>query len=143
MKGKIELVWCCLLATLLLSGLVFAKDKDSGVLTLQGEIMDSQCAFNVHSTSQSHESMTEKGVFGRDARSCTLHCAKDMAGVFVLVVKKDVYRLDNQDEAELFAGHRVKVSGTLDAKTHTLHVLKMEDDQDAGSVAKNPASQNH
>lgn len=142
MKDKIELVWRCLLAALLLSSLAIAKDKD-GVLSLQGEIMDSQCAFNVHSTTQSHDSMTEKGVFGRDARSCTLHCAKDMAGVYVLVVKKDVYRLDNQDQAELFAGRKVKVSGTLDAKTRTLHVLKMEEDQDPNSVVKNPASQSH
>ena len=142
MKDKIELVWRCLLAALLLSSLAVAKDKD-GVLSLQGEIMDSQCAFNVHSTTQSHDSMTEKGVFGRDARSCTLHCAKDMAGVYVLVVKKDVYRLDNQDQAELFAGRKVKVSGTLDAKTRTLHVLKMEEDLDPNSVVKNPASQSH
>ena len=142
MKDKIKLVWLCLLATLLLSGLALAKDKD-GVLTLQGEIMDSQCAYNVHSTTQSHDSMTEKGVFGRDARSCTLHCAKDMAGVYVLVVKKDVYRLDNQDQAELLAGRKVKVSATLDAKTHTLHVLKMEEDLDPNSIAKNPASQSH
>ena len=143
MKEKIELVWRCSLIALLLAGLAVAKDKDSGVLVFQGEIMDSQCAFNVHSTSQSHDSMTEKGVFGRDARSCTLHCAKEMAGVFVLVVKKDVYRLDTQDQAELYAGHKVKVSATLDAKTHTLHVLKMEDDQDSNSITKNPASQNH
>ena len=142
MKDKIELLRRCLLAALLLSSLAIAKDKD-GVLSLQGEIMDSQCAYNVHSTTQSHESMTEKGVFGRDARSCTLHCAKDMAGVFVLVVKKDVYRLDNQDQAELFAGRKVKVSGTLDAKTRTLHVLKMEEDQDPNSVVRNPASQSH
>ena len=66
-----------------------------------------------------------------------------MAGVYVLVVKKDVYRLDNQDQAELFAGRKVKVSATLDAKTRTLHVLKMEDDQDAGTLIRNPASQNH
>lgn len=130
MKEKIKLVLSSFLIALVLlaSSLAKDKDKDSGILTLQGEIMDSQCAYNVHSTSQSHESMTEKGVFGRDARSCTLHCAKEMAGVFVLVSKKDVYRLDNQDQAEVFAGHKVRVSGTLDAKTHTLHVLKMEDD---------------
>ena len=143
MREKIRLVSRSSLIALILVASSLAKDKDSGILTLQGEIMDSQCAYNVHSTSQSHESMTEKGVFGRDARSCTLHCAKEMAGVFVLVSKKDVYRLDNQDQAELFAGHRVKISATLDAKTRTLHVLKMDDDQDPGSVAKNAVSQSH
>lgn len=131
MRSKIDMktVWLFFLAALVFTSAAVAKDKDQGVLVLQGEIMDSQCAYNVHSTSQSHESMTEKGVFGRDAKSCTLHCAKDMAGVFVLVVKKEVYRLDDQSLAELYAGRRVKVSGTLDSSTHTLHVLKMEDEK--------------
>lgn len=130
MKDRIWLkVVSLLFLAVMLALSAVAKDKDPGVLALQGEIMDSQCAYNVHSTSQSHESMTTKGVFGRDARSCTLHCAKDMAGVYVLIVKREVYRLDNQEQAELFAGHKVKVSATLDAKTHTLHVLKMEEDQ--------------
>ncbi|HEY6253556.1 MAG TPA: hypothetical protein VI685_26660 [Candidatus Angelobacter sp.] len=132
MKEKLnfKMVWVPLLLTLILAVCAIAKDKDSaGVLVLQGEVMDSQCAYNVHSTSHSHESMTEKGVFGRDARSCTLHCAKEMAGVFVLIVKKEVYRLEDQGQAEQFAGRKVKVSGTLDTKTHTLHVLTMVDDQ--------------
>lgn len=131
MKEKLNFktVWAVLLVALALTAYAVAKDKDSGVLSLQGEIMDSQCAYNVHSTNHNHDSMTKQGVFGRDARSCTLHCAKEMAGVFVLVVKNDVYRLDDQSLAEIYAGHKVKVSGTLDVKTHTLHVLKMEEDQ--------------
>lgn len=118
-----------LVLMLLLVSLASSKDKEPAVLTLQGEISDSQCAFNVHSVDHSHESMTKKGVFGKDARTCTLHCAKEMGGVFVLVTKKDVYRLDDQTLSEQFAGKKVKVSGTLDAKGETLHVLKMEADR--------------
>lgn len=118
-----------LVLMLLLVSFASSKDKEPAVLTLQGEISDSQCAFNVHSVDHSHESMTKKGVFGKDARSCTLHCAKEMGGVFVLVTKKDVYRLDDQTLSEQFAGKKVKVSGTLDAKGETLHVLKMEADR--------------
>lgn len=131
MKEKVssKRIWISFLITLILAVYVVAKDKDPGVLVLQGEIMDSQCAYNVHSTSRSHESMTKKGVFGHDARSCTLHCAKEMAGVFVLIVKTEVYRVDDQAQAEVFAGRKVKVSATLDSKTHTLHILKMEEDQ--------------
>ena len=114
---------------LLLSSFAFSKDKEPAVLTLQGEISDSQCAYNVHSVNHTHESMTTKGVFGRDSKSCTLHCAKEMGGVFVLVTKKDVYRLDDQTLSERFAGKKVRVSGTLDAKGETLHVLKMEEDR--------------
>ena len=49
--------------------------------------------------------------------------------MFVLVTKKDVYRLDDQNLSEQFAGKKVKVSGTLDSKGETLHVLKMEEDK--------------
>jgi hypothetical protein len=123
MDFKAARLW---LFVLLLACYTFAKDKDPGVLTLQGEVEDSQCAYNVHSVDHSHDSMIKKGVYGRDARSCTLHCVKDSGGNFVLVVKDEVYRLDSQVQAEQFAGKKVKVTGTLDAKTQTLHVLKME-----------------
>ena len=103
------------------------KDKD-GTVTLSGAIVDSQCAFNVHSSGRSHEWMIKKGVPGAgDDKSCTMHCVKDMGGSFVLVVKDDVYRLDNQAYAEKFAGAKVKVTGLLDAKTHTLQVRTIEE----------------
>ncbi len=106
----------------------FSKDKDE--LTVRGEISDSQCAFNVHSDARSHEWMIKKGVEGaNDARSCTLHCAKDLGGKYVLVSKDEVYRLDDQANAEKLAGMKVKAQGTLDAKTHTLHVTKLEADR--------------
>jgi hypothetical protein len=47
----------------------------------------------------------------------------------VLVSKEDVYRLDDQVNAEKFAGIKVKAVGTLDAKTKTLHVAKIEADK--------------
>ncbi len=104
------------------------KDKDGSVV-LHGAIADSQCAFNVHSNARSHEWMIKKGVPGAtDAKSCTLHCTKDMGGNFVLVVKDDVYRLDDQAQAEVFAGKNVKATGTVEAKGHTLRVLKIEED---------------
>ena len=118
-----------LVLLLLLPSYALGKDKDPAVLTLQGEVADSQCAYNVHSLDHSHDSMTKKGVFGKDAKSCTLHCVKTMGGLFVLVVKDQVYRLDDQIQLEQFAGKKVKVSGTLDAKTQTLHVLKIEADR--------------
>ena len=122
-----------LVVMLLLVGYAFSKDKEPAVITVQGEIVDSQCAFNVHSTDHSHDSMIKKGIYGRDPRSCTLHCAKEMGGVFVLVGKKDLYRLDDQTLAEQFAGKKVKVTGTLDLKADTLHVLKMEEDNNPPS----------
>ncbi|HEX2328837.1 MAG TPA: hypothetical protein VHN74_08945 [Candidatus Angelobacter sp.] len=125
-----------LLATVPLVGMLvllaasYSFSKDSDTLTLHGEITDSQCAFNVHSDARSHEWMIKKGIEGaNDARSCTIHCAKDLGGKYVLVSKEDVYRLDDQVNAEKFAGIKVKAVGTLDAKTKTLHVAKIEADK--------------
>jgi hypothetical protein len=112
------------LLLLLLGSCAFAKDP--AVITLQGEIVDSQCAYNVHSVDHTHSSMVKKGVYGRDATTCTLHCVRQMGGNFVLVVKEDVYRLDGSVQLEPFAGKKVKVSGILDPKTQTLHIQKME-----------------
>ena len=109
----------------------YAFSKDDGVLVLHGAIADSQCAFNVHSDSRSHDWMIKRGVYrATDDKSCTLHCVRDMGGNYVLVVKNEVYRLDNQVQSEQFAGKKVKVTGTLmDAKTHTLQVFKIEEDK--------------
>lgn len=107
-----------------------ALAKDPPALVLHGAIMDSQCAYNVHSLAHSHDWMIHKGIAGaKDDQSCTLHCVKDKGGIYVLLVKEDVYRLDDQIQAEQFAGKKVKVSGTLDEKTHTLHILKMEENK--------------
>jgi hypothetical protein len=115
----------------LLSFYSFAKDKPKDTtVNLHGAIMDSQCAFNVHSDAHSHEWMTKRGVQGAtDEESCTHHCVKDMGGSYVLVVKKEVYKLDDQVKAEQFAGKKVKISGTLDEASHTLHIFDMEEDK--------------
>jgi carbonic anhydrase len=53
-----------------------------------------------------------------------------MGGNYVLVVKNDVYRLDNQSQSEQFAGKKVKLTGImLDAKSRTLQVLKIEEEK--------------
>lgn len=115
----------------LLAVCAFSKDKPKdGVVTLQGSIVDSQCAFNVHSESHSHDWMIKRGVqSAHDEKSCTAHCVKDMGGSYVLVVKNDIYRIDDQAKAELFAGVKVKASGTVDYKTHTLHVSDIEEEK--------------
>jgi hypothetical protein len=113
---------------LLAAAVAFGKDKPKdGMVTLEGSIVDSQCAYNVHSESHSHDWMIKRGVQQvHDERSCTTHCVNDMGGSYVLVVKKDIYRLDDPDKAELFAGKNVKITGTLDEKSHTLHVVDIQ-----------------
>ena len=116
---------------MLLASYSFGKDKPKeNTVSLHGAIMDSQCAFNVHSDAHSHEWMTKRGVQGAtDEESCTKHCVKDMGGSYVLVVKQEVYKLDDQVKAEQFAGKKVKLNGTLDSATRTVHIFDMEEDK--------------
>jgi hypothetical protein len=114
-------------AVILLCTVSFSKDDN---VTLRGAIEDSQCAYNVHSEGHSHDWMIKKHVEGaNDAKSCTQKCVHDMGGNFVLVVKNEVYRLGDQELAGKFAGDNVKVTGILDAKTHTIHHFTMELDK--------------
>jgi hypothetical protein len=115
----------------LLGAYASGKDKPKdNVITVHGAIMDSQCAYNVHSDTHSHDWMTKRGVQGaNNEESCTLHCVKDLGGSYILIVKSDVYKLDDQVKAEQFAGKKVKVSGSIDPTNHTLHVYDMEEDK--------------
>ena len=116
-----------LVAVVLLATCSFGKDSKDSTVTLHGSIEDSQCAYNVHSDGHSHDWMIKKKVEGAtDAKSCTLHCVRDMGGNYVLVVKNEVYRLADQDMAGKFAGDNVKITGTLDATAHTLHHFTIE-----------------
>lgn len=123
-------VLALLAASLLLAACAFGKDKPKDATIVHGAIMDSQCAYNVHSDTHSHDWMTKRGVQGaNDEESCTQHCVKDLGGSYVLVVKKDVYKLDDQIKAEQFAGKKVKISGSVDASTHVIHIFEMEEEK--------------
>ena len=122
-REKVTTAALLVLVLVLLASYSYSKDA---ALTLHGAIEDSQCAFNVHSEGHSHDWMIKKGV-SKDAKSCTEHCVRDMGGKYVLVVKDEVYRFDNESAAESFAGMRVKVNGTLlDAKSRTVHIVSIE-----------------
>jgi hypothetical protein len=92
----------------------------------RGEISDSQCAFNVHSLTRSHQEMLKSKSMGGTAAECSLYCIRRLGGNLVLSARQDVYHLDNQDLALKFIGHKVIVSGVLEAKTQTIHVVKIE-----------------
>jgi len=135
-------VSCAILAAsvvvLALASYALTSGKEN-VIIVEGSISDSQCAFNVHSDSHSHKWMEKQGVYGvKDDKSCTLRCAKEMGGKYVLVSKKNVYHLDDQDKPEKFAGAKVKVTGTLDAKQQTLHLLTIEAERISPPPADKP-----
>jgi hypothetical protein len=91
-----------------------------------GEIGDSQCAFNVHSLNRSHQEMLKKPGVGTTAADCARYCVKNLGGVFVLVVKEKVYKLNNQELAETHAGQKVKIIGTLDPQANVISVRTVE-----------------
>src|SRR5580700_1978201 len=111
---------------LALSFAAFAGDEEAK--TFLGEISDSQCAFNVHSLTQSHAEMlkSKSGAAGQSPVSCSQYCIDHLGGKFVLATKSRVYHLDNQVLPRGFVGKKVKVRGILDSKTEIIQVVKIE-----------------
>jgi hypothetical protein len=85
----------------------------AGETTFEGEIADSQCAMGVHSLNRSHKEMIEMGHAGSTAKDCARYCVHSRGGKYVLLTKHDVFKLDNQEWAEKYAGQKVKLTGTL------------------------------
>jgi hypothetical protein len=110
------------LAAVLLSSLSFAAPKDK---TFKGEIMDSQCAKEgSHAMMLKKEGMGDKDPNDPMAKKmCTENCVK-MGGKYVLydAASKKVYQLDDQTKPQQFAGQNVKITGTLDESSETIHV---------------------
>ena len=81
---------------------------------------------NVHSLTRSHSEMLKSKKMGGSAGDCATYCVRYLGGDFVLSSKNEVYRLDNQEKVRLFAGQKVKITGTLESKSKTIHVLDIE-----------------
>ena len=83
--------------------------------TIVGDIADSQCG------------LTHKMNMGDD-KACTLKCV-EMGGKFVLAdrAKKVVYALDDESQAKAreFAGQKVKITGQVNTKAKTIHVVSI------------------
>jgi hypothetical protein len=102
----------------------FAGDNETRAY--RGEIADSQCSMNVHSLTRSHQEMLKSKSMGGTSASCTQYCIKYLGGEYVFSSKNEVYRLDNAGAVQSFAGQKVKITGTLDAKTNTIHMVQIE-----------------
>jgi hypothetical protein len=98
---------------LFLGGSYAAQQAPSRSFT--GDIMDSNCAKSgVHDPKMG------------SSKDCTVACVKGGAK-FVLynTSTKTTYQLDDQKKPEAFAGEKVKVTGTYDAATKTIHVASI------------------
>jgi hypothetical protein len=111
----------CLLVAVLL-----AHAGDDKPQIFHGEIGDTQCALNVHSMTRSHTEMLKSKKMGGTPGACASYCVQYLGGDFVLSSKNEVYRLDNQEKVHLFAGQKVKITGTLEPKSKTIHILGIE-----------------
>jgi len=96
---------------LALSSLSAAQGKQ----TFLGVITDDMCAKDGHATMR----------MGPNDAECTKACVATHGAEYVLSDGKQVYTLSDQKTPETFAGKKVKVTGTLDAKTKAIQVSSM------------------
>ena len=98
------------------SNITFAAQKSQ---TFAGEIIDQQCALL-----GGHSAMMNQG---ESAKDCTNRCVK-IGGKYVLydTGTKTIYQLDDQKKPEAFAGSKVKVTGTYDSSSKTIHVANIQ-----------------
>ncbi len=90
--------------TFLAAGMMFGA-------SFTGVITDSACANGDH-----------KAMGMGDNAECTKACVRAHGAEYVLYDGKKAYTLSDQKTPEQFAGKKVMVMGTLDAKTSTLKV---------------------
>ena len=83
-----------------------------GKQTFTGVITDEMCPLATHS----HMKM------GPTDAECTKACVMSHDSKYVLYDGKSAYVLSDQKTPETFAAQKVRVTGTLDAKTMTIHV---------------------
>jgi len=93
-----------------------AADKSQ---TFTGEVMDQQCALL-----GGHSAMMNQG---ESAKDCANRCVS-IGGKYVLFdsANKTIYQLDDQKKAQPFAGAKVKITGSYDTSSKTIHVANIQ-----------------
>jgi Protein of unknown function (DUF5818) len=89
-----------------------ALSAAAGKQTFTGTITDNMCAKTGHAQMR----------MGPTDADCTTACVSAHGATYVLFNGKEVYSLSDQRTPEKFAGQKVTVVGTLDAKTKTIQV---------------------
>ncbi len=84
--------------------------------TFAGTITDTMCEKGDHSAMR----------MGPTDAECARACNEEHDAAFVLYDGKTVYGLSDQRAPAKFAGRKVTVTGTLDAKTHTIRVVSIK-----------------
>jgi hypothetical protein len=97
-----------ILTLLVVAALAAAPGKQ----TFTGVITDNMCPTGDHSRMR----------MGSTDGECTIACVEAHGAQYVLYDGKESYTLSDQQKPEKFAGKKVTVTGTLDAKTKTIKV---------------------
>ena len=97
------------IAVLALTSLPSAQAKPQ---TFVGTITDNMCPMASHTQMQ----------MGPTDADCVKACVEAHGATYVLTDGTKVYELSDQKTPEKFAAQRVRVTGTLDAKTRTIRV---------------------
>ena len=92
--------------------IIAALAAAQGKRKFSGAITDSMCATADHSQMK----------MGPTDAECTVACVTAHGALYVLYDGKEAYTLSDQKTPEKFAGKKVTVTGTLDAKTRTIQV---------------------
>jgi hypothetical protein len=98
-----------LILSLLLIAVLFAAPQQA---KFTGTISDSMCPLADHSRMR----------MGPTDAECTNACINSHGATYILYDGKEVYTLSDQKMPEKFAGKKVTVVGTLNAKTKTITV---------------------
>jgi hypothetical protein len=99
---------------------LWSQSGSPKISSFVGEIMDSKCA-----TTGSHDANMKK-LGAKDARECTLKCAKDASFVLYDAGAKAVYQLNDQEKPVPFAGQKVRISGIYDSWSQTIEIESIE-----------------
>ena len=83
--------------------------------TFTGAITDGMCPAGNHAQMR----------MGPTDAECTIACVDAHGAMFVLVEGTNAYNLSDQKSPEKFAGKKVTVRGTLDAKSKTIKVASI------------------
>jgi hypothetical protein len=83
--------------------------------TFTGVITDSECALGGHASMR----------MGPTDADCVKACVVAHGASYVLLDGKDVYALSDQQRPEAFAARKVRVTGTLNARTRVIQVASI------------------
>lgn len=100
-----------LLSIVVIAALAAAPDER----TFTGTITDSMCATADHARMK----------MGADDAECTIACIHAHGALYVLYDGKNAYTLSDQTIPEKFAGKKVIVTGSLDAKTMKIQLTSI------------------